>query len=45
MLSMASREARYDRATDWYVGFARDWAAEARPFLESAAAVATREIH
>lgn len=30
---MAVREARYDRATDWYVGFARDWAAEALPFL------------
>jgi len=26
-------EARYDAAADWYVGFARDWAAEARPFL------------
>ena len=32
---MAAREARYDRATDWYVGFARDWADEARPFLAS----------
>jgi SAM-dependent methyltransferase len=32
---MAVREARYDRAADWYVGFARDWAAEARPFLPS----------
>jgi SAM-dependent methyltransferase len=32
---MAVREARYDRATDWYVGFAREWAAEARPFLSS----------
>jgi SAM-dependent methyltransferase len=30
---MAIREARYDAATDWYVGFARGWAAEARPFL------------
>jgi SAM-dependent methyltransferase len=30
---MALREARYDRATNWYVGFARAWAAEARPFL------------
>jgi SAM-dependent methyltransferase len=30
---MAIREARYDGATDWYVGFARDWAADARPFL------------
>jgi len=30
---MALREARYDRATDWYVGFARDWAAEAHPIL------------
>src|SRR6478735_7588393 len=30
---MGIREARYDRATDWYVDFARDWAAEARPFL------------
>jgi 2-polyprenyl-3-methyl-5-hydroxy-6-metoxy-1,4-benzoquinol methylase len=27
------REARYDRAADWYVGFSRDWAADARPFL------------
>jgi 2-polyprenyl-3-methyl-5-hydroxy-6-metoxy-1,4-benzoquinol methylase len=33
MLTMAVREARYDRATDWYVGFQRGWAAEARPFL------------
>jgi SAM-dependent methyltransferase len=32
---MAVREARYDVATDWYLGFARDWAAEARPFLPS----------
>jgi SAM-dependent methyltransferase len=32
---MASREARYDSATEWYVGFTRDWAAEARPFLPS----------
>lgn len=30
---MALREARYDRATDWYVGFARDWSADAIPFL------------
>jgi 2-polyprenyl-3-methyl-5-hydroxy-6-metoxy-1,4-benzoquinol methylase len=30
---MAVREARYDRAAQWYVGFAREWAAEARPFL------------
>ena len=30
---MAVREARYDGAADWYVGFARDWAADARPFL------------
>src|SRR4051794_12350437 len=34
MLSMVACEARYDRATEWYVGFARDRAAEARPFLE-----------
>ena len=33
MLSMAQDEVRYDRAADWYVGFARQWAAEARPFL------------
>jgi SAM-dependent methyltransferase len=32
---MAVSEARYDRATDWYVGFAREWAAEASPFLPS----------
>jgi len=32
---MAVREARYDGVTDWYVGFARDWAVEARPFLPS----------
>jgi 2-polyprenyl-3-methyl-5-hydroxy-6-metoxy-1,4-benzoquinol methylase len=30
---MTVREARYDRATDWYVGFTRAWAAEARPLL------------
>lgn len=30
---MSLREARYDSAADWYVGFARDWAADARPFL------------
>lgn len=30
---MVAREARYDRVTDWYVGFARSWAADARPFL------------
>ncbi|HEX4473364.1 MAG TPA: class I SAM-dependent methyltransferase [Nocardioides sp.] len=30
---MGGREARYDRATDFYVGFARAWAADARPFL------------
>jgi SAM-dependent methyltransferase len=30
---MALRDARYDQATDWYVGFTREWAAEARPFL------------
>jgi 2-polyprenyl-3-methyl-5-hydroxy-6-metoxy-1,4-benzoquinol methylase len=30
---MNAREARYDEATDWYVGFSREWAAEARPFL------------
>jgi 2-polyprenyl-3-methyl-5-hydroxy-6-metoxy-1,4-benzoquinol methylase len=30
---MGVREARYDGATDWYVGFAREWATEARPFL------------
>jgi 2-polyprenyl-3-methyl-5-hydroxy-6-metoxy-1,4-benzoquinol methylase len=30
---MTDREARYDRATDWYAGFTRAWAAEARPFL------------
>jgi 2-polyprenyl-3-methyl-5-hydroxy-6-metoxy-1,4-benzoquinol methylase len=29
---MATREARYDRAMDWYVGFVREWAADARPF-------------
>ena len=33
MLSMAQDEVRYDRAADWYVGFARQWAAEPRPFL------------
>jgi SAM-dependent methyltransferase len=32
---MVVREARYDGVTDWYVGFTRDWAAEARPFLPS----------
>ena len=32
---MAIREARYDRVTDWYAGFARNWAAEARPLLPS----------
>lgn len=32
---MVVREARYDRATDWYVDFPREWAAEARPFLPS----------
>ncbi len=30
---MAADEPRYDRAADWYVGFTRDWAAEAQPFL------------
>ena len=30
---MGAREARYDRASDWYVGFAREWAAEACPFI------------
>jgi ubiquinone/menaquinone biosynthesis C-methylase UbiE len=30
---MTVREARYDRATDWYAGFARDWAADANPTL------------
>ncbi len=30
---MAMREARYDRVADWYVGFTREWAADARPFL------------
>jgi SAM-dependent methyltransferase len=30
---MGADEPRYDRAADWYVDFARDWAAEARPFL------------
>jgi SAM-dependent methyltransferase len=30
---MTAREARYDAAADWYVGFSRDWAADARPFL------------
>ncbi len=30
---MVAREARYDGAADWYVGFARDWAVDARPFL------------
>jgi SAM-dependent methyltransferase len=32
---MAVGGARYDRAADWYVGFAREWAAEARPFVPS----------
>jgi 2-polyprenyl-3-methyl-5-hydroxy-6-metoxy-1,4-benzoquinol methylase len=32
---MGTREARYDGATDFYVGFIRDWAADARPFLPS----------
>jgi SAM-dependent methyltransferase len=35
MLSMVAREARYDGVTDWYAGFARDRAADARPFLDS----------
>jgi 2-polyprenyl-3-methyl-5-hydroxy-6-metoxy-1,4-benzoquinol methylase len=35
ILDMALRDARYDRVTDWYVGFSRDWAADARPFLPS----------
>ncbi len=30
---MGVRQARYDGVTDWYVGFARDWTAEARPLL------------
>jgi 2-polyprenyl-3-methyl-5-hydroxy-6-metoxy-1,4-benzoquinol methylase len=33
ILLMARHEARYDQAADWYVGFARAWAAEARPVL------------
>lgn len=32
---MAAREARYDRVADWYVRFARVWAADAGPFLPS----------
>lgn len=35
ILGMVAPEARYDTAAEWYVGFARDWAAEARPFLAS----------
>jgi SAM-dependent methyltransferase len=35
MLSMVAREARYDRITDWYAGFAQDRSTDARPFLES----------
>ena len=30
---MGVREARYDGATDWYVGFDRAWATDARPPL------------
>jgi len=30
---MAAGGARYDRVADWYVGFVRDRAVEARPFL------------
>jgi ubiquinone/menaquinone biosynthesis C-methylase UbiE len=30
---MVAREARYDDVAEWYVGFAREWAADARPFL------------
>ncbi len=32
---MATRNARYDEVADWYVGFTRDWSAEARPLLPS----------
>ena len=32
---MDKPEARYDAAAEWYVGFARAWAAEAGPFLPS----------
>ena len=30
---MAIREARYDPVAEWYVGFTRDWATEARPLM------------
>jgi SAM-dependent methyltransferase len=32
---MGGREARYDGVADWYVGFTRAWAAEARPVVPS----------